>query len=202
MRYEAQIKDIYIENAIHLIAEGGFEKATTKNLTHCSGSTEDFKMNEAYIYRIFGSKESLYAEAFNRLDLELYNAFKRGTEKVGSFEENTNEKLKFIFERAWEFILAKPERSKCYIRYCYSIYFRGDSQKKHNELFSFIVEEMKPIFVDEADVKAILHSVFILMFDFAIRVLNGDLVDDEINRLHIFRVLYCMMAPYFKVREI
>ena len=30
MRYEAEIKELLIENAIHLIAEGGFEKATTK----------------------------------------------------------------------------------------------------------------------------------------------------------------------------
>ena len=51
MRYEAEIKELLIENAIHLIAEGGFEKATTKELTHCGGHLPDFKMNEAYIYR-------------------------------------------------------------------------------------------------------------------------------------------------------
>ena len=42
MRYEAEIKELLIENAIHLIAEGGFEKATTKELTHCGGQLPDF----------------------------------------------------------------------------------------------------------------------------------------------------------------
>ena len=49
MRYEAEIKELLIENAIHLIAEGGFEKATTKELTHSGGALPDFKMNEVYI---------------------------------------------------------------------------------------------------------------------------------------------------------
>lgn len=37
MKREAEIKELLISNAIHLIAEGGFEKATTKELTHCGG---------------------------------------------------------------------------------------------------------------------------------------------------------------------
>ena len=78
MRYESEIKELLIENAIHLIAEGGFEKATTKELTHCGGQLPDFKMNEVYIYRFFGSKEKLYETAFVRLDTELFHAFKHG----------------------------------------------------------------------------------------------------------------------------
>ena len=34
MEREADIGAILIDNAIHLIAEGGFEKATTKNLAY------------------------------------------------------------------------------------------------------------------------------------------------------------------------
>jgi hypothetical protein len=64
-----------------------------------------------------------------------------------------------------------------------------------------MIAEMTPIFKEEADVVSILHSVFTAMFDFAIRVYNGDLEDNEINRPHIFNVLYCMMALYFKDSE-
>jgi hypothetical protein len=56
-------------------------------------------------------------------------------------------------------------------------------------------------FKDEADVVAILHSVFIAFFDFAIRVLNGDVENSEENRPHIFNVLYCMMATYLNRGE-
>ena len=93
MRYEAEIKELLIENAIHLIAEGGFEKATTKELTHCGGQLPDFKMNEVYIYRFFKSKENLYEAAFVRLDTELFYAFKHGVEIVGGFDDVGKEKL-------------------------------------------------------------------------------------------------------------
>lgn len=60
MRYEAEIKELLIENAIHLIAEGGFEKATTKELTHSGGALPDFKMNEVYIYIVSLVSKTIY----------------------------------------------------------------------------------------------------------------------------------------------
>ena len=198
MRYEAEIKELLVENAIHLIAEGGFEKATTKELTHCGGQLPNFKMNEVYIYRFFGSKEKLYETAFVRLDTELFHAFKHGVESVGGFDDSRKEKLERFFSMAWLFILGNEERCRCYVRYYYSIYFKGDSLEAHRKLFAGMVDEMTPIFKNEADVEAILHSVFTAMFDFAIRVYNGELEDSDINRPHIFNVLYCMMATYFK----
>ena len=196
MRYEAEIKELLIENAIHIIADGGFEKATTKELTHCGGHLPDFKMNEVYIYRFFGSKEKLYETAFTRLDAELVQAFKKGVNIVGGFESVEREKLSKFFLLAWQFILGNEERCRCYVRYYYSIYFKGDSLKSHKILFKDIITEMTPLFKEEADVEAILHSVFTAMFDFAIRVYNGELEDSDINRPHIFNVLYCMMATY------
>ena len=64
-----------------------------------------------------------------------------------------------------------------------------------------MVDAVAPLFKEEADVASILHSVFTAMFDFAIRVYNGELEDNEINRPHIFNVLYCMMMTYFKETE-
>ncbi len=201
MRYEAEIKETLIENAIHLIAEGGFEKATTKELTYCGGCSSDFKMNEVYIYRFFGSKENLYESVFARLDTELFYAFKRGVEIVGGFEDATKEKLGKFFTMAWRFVLGNEERCRCYVRYYYSIYFKGNSREAHRKLFEGIVSEMTPIFKNEADVEAILHSVFTAMLDFVIRVYNGELEDNKTNRPHVFNVLYCMMMTYFKDSE-
>jgi AcrR family transcriptional regulator len=198
MKCEAEVKELLISNAIHLIAEGGFEKATTKELTHSGGHLPNFKMNEVYIYRFFKSKENLYEAAFLQLDMELYYAFKHGVEMVGGFEDDRKERLCRFFSLAWQFVLGDEERCRCYVRYYYSIYFRGRSREAHRKLFDGIVSEMKPIFKEEADVEAILHSVFTALFDFAIRVYNGELEDDEINRSHISNVLYCMMMTYFK----
>jgi len=198
MRYEAEIKELLINNAIHLIAEGGFEKATTKELTHCGGNLPDLKMNQVYIYRFFKSKEDLFEATFITLDNELYYAFKRGVEAIGGFCGDKKEKLKLFFSMAWQFVLSNEERCRCYVIYYYSNYFKGKSREAHKRLFEGMVTEMTPIFKEEADVVSILHSVFTALFDFAIRVYNGELEDSEINRPHIFNVLYSIMATYFK----
>jgi len=198
MKREAEIKELLISNAIHLIAEGGFEKATTKELTHSGGDLPDLKMNEVYIYRIFGSKENLYAEAFLCLDRELYDTFKSGIGNVKNLTLDPKEKMYKFFLGAWKFLLGNEERCRCYVRYYYSIYFRGDSLVTHNKLFHGMISELEPMFKDEADVGAILHSVFTALFDFCIRVYNGDLEDSEENRPHVFNVLYCMMSTYFR----
>lgn len=198
MIYEADIKNLLIKNAIHLISEGGFEKATTKELTYCSGHLPDYKMNEVYIYRFYGNKAGLYEAAFASLDAELYDTFIDGIKAVGNFEGQTKEKLHEFVLIAWHFIMSNEERCRYYVRYYYSIYFKDISKENHNKLFEKIVNEFSPLFKEEADVPAILHSVFTAFLDFAIRVYNGDLEDNEENRPHMFNVLYCMMVTYFK----
>ena len=160
MRYEADVKDLLINNAIHLIAEGGFEKATTKELAHSGGSLPDLKMNEVYIYRYFGSKERLYEAAFILLDKELFYSFRNELREIGGVEHLTKETLYEFFLKAWKFILGNEERCRCYVRYYYSIYFKGRSAEEHRRLFDEIISELAPAFRDEADVAAILHSVF------------------------------------------
>ena len=201
MKLEAEVKELLISNAIRLIAEGGFEKATTKELTYCGGHLPDLKMNEVYLYRYFGSKEGLYEAAFLRLDGELYRAFRSGIDAVGGFAPNDRERVYSFFSKAFNFILGNEEKFRCYVRYYYSPYFKGRTQEEHRKLFEEMASEVKATFKEEADTMSILHSVFNAMLDFAVRIYNGDLEDNEENRTHIFNVFYCMMMTYFKDQE-
>ncbi len=196
MKRENEMKQLLIDNAIHLIAEGGFEKATTKELTFCGGSLPDVKMNEVYIYRLFGSKEELFAQAFSRLDREVFSAIKTGAAAVDRFDHRTKEKLYDVFLATWQYAVDHEEHGRCYVRYYYSAYFKGKSQEQHLTLFEEMIRRLLPIFKQDADVIAILHSVFTAFFDFAVRVYNGELENSEENRAHIFHVLYCMLASY------
>lgn len=198
MKREAEIKERLISNAINLIAEGGFEKATVKELVRYSGDLPGFKMNDVYIYRIFGSKESLYEATFTCLDSELYQAFRQGVGVVGDLDCALTEKLNRFFLLAWQFVLHNERRCRCYVRYYYSVYFKGRTLMAHKENFEKIVSVLSPMFKEEADVFSIMHSVFVSLLDFSIRVYNGDLEDTDDNRTHIFNVLYCMVATYLK----
>lgn len=198
MKFESDVRELLISNTIRLIAEGGFEAATTKALAHSGGTIPNFNMNEVYIYRLFGSKEKLYEAAFLRLDNELFDAIKSAIDENGGFASKTKDDFYRIFLSIWEFIISQEERCRCYVRYYYSIYFRGNSLEEHEKLFSEIIAGSAVIFKEEADVGAILHSVLTTIMDFSILIHNGSLSDDENNRYHIFNVLYCMMMTYFK----
>ena len=198
MKHENEVRQLLIDNTIHLVAEGGFERATTKEITFCGGSLPDLKMNEVYIYRLFGSKENLYEQTFIYLDKELIAAIRSGAKFADGFEQATKEKLHTVFVTAWQFITSNEERCRCYVRYYYSAYFKGRSQEQHLKLFEEMITRLLPIFKDGADTMAILHCVFTATFDFAIRVYNGELENSEQNQDHIFNVLYCMIATYLK----
>lgn len=197
MKNEKDVRQLLICNTIRLVAEGGFEKATTKAITYSGGELQDFNLNEVYIYRLFGSKEQLYAAAFMTLDKEYVFALRKSIEFYNASEETVQEQLYERFARAWQLVLKNEARCRYYLRYYYSTYFIGRSRANHNQLFDEIVEEFSPLFKEEADVRSIMHSVFTTLLDFAIRVYNGDLANTEKNRSHIFSVLYRTMAIYF-----
>lgn len=200
MKREAEIKELLINNTVRLIAEGGFEKATVKDITKCGGDLPDLKMNDVYIYRIFGSKENLYKAAFARLDSDLFYEIRNAYQIAIADKSATcfRDIVFKFFEVAWKFIMGNEANCRCYVRYYYSVYFCGASQEAHHNHFENIASKISVVFKDEADVEAILHSVFTALLSFAIHSYNGDLEDNEMNRPHIFNVLYCMMATYFK----
>lgn len=196
MRNESEVREALIRNTIRLIADGGFEKATTRAIASNEHNPSSVKLNEIYIYRLFGSKESLYGETFSILEKELVEA----TEKVvvegcrSSYPVKKN--MYILFSHLWRFILGNEERCRCYVRYYYSIYYKGDSQKKHNVEFNRLLSPFSFLFKAEADWFSLMHSAFTAMLDFAIRVYNGDILDTEDSTLHIFNVIYNSIASY------
>ena len=198
MRFEQEIRDTLVNNAIQLIAEGGFEKATTKAITYSGEPSPDITMNEVYIYRLFGGKEGLYETAFAKLDAELLFALSKAVSTADDIKIDTKNKLYNIFLRSWRFVLRNEAHCRCYVRYYYSVYFKGSSLEKHHKRFDAVVNSFAPLFIEKADVRSIMHSVLTALLDFAVRVYNGDLKDSDTNTRHVFNVLYCMMASYFK----
>jgi AcrR family transcriptional regulator len=198
MKNEQDMRTLLIENTIQLISDGGFERATTHAITHGGKVLPSMKMNEVYIYRLFGSKERLYDAAFDRLDTEMFHAVRTAFAACGEEGGYNRDAFYESFREIWRFLLSEESRCRCYIRYYYSIYLRDDVLERHKQRYTDLVTIMSPLFKPEADVKSIIHSVFTTLLDFAIRVYNGDLEDTELNAKHIFNVVYCMMVTYFK----
>lgn len=197
MNKEQRIRDILISNAVSLVAEGGFEIATTKAITYISRDT-DVKMNEVYIYRFFGSKENLFAAAFHRLDREFLFVLHSAFAHTDLVADDTEDAFYTAFLEIWDHVINNEAKFRYYIRYYYSAYFVKLSLQEHLRLFDDIIGDFSHVFVADADVRSVMHSVLTILLDFAVRVYNGDLEDNDQNRPHVFRVLRCTLSGYLK----
>lgn len=198
MRHEDQIREVLIENTISLVAKGGFEMATTKAIVYSGSKLDSVKLNEVHIYRAFGSKENLYAEAFKMLDEEFFVNGYRAAMVFANKDVPAKENFKKFFWELWRFLLGNENKCRYYVRFYYSVYFRESAHRNHRENFTNVISLFKDQFKEEADVRSLLHSTFTTLLDFAIRVYNGDLEDTPVNAEHIFNLLYCSLMCYFK----
>ena len=197
MKNENLYRGILIKNTISLVSEYGFEKATTKAIVGNNGSDSDARINEAYIYRIFESKENLFAEIFSLLDNELISLFR---ENLYVFDGNGDfrEKSKLIFYRLWQFLLQNEEKCRYYTRFYYSSYLKGNVLELHKKKFEVLADIIRPVFVDGADVWSLFHNVIAALLNFSTLVYNGAIEDTEDNAEHIFNVTYSSIETYIK----
>ena len=195
MKNENLYREIFINNAISLVATGGFESATTRAIAGDRKEVNDVKLNEAHIYRVFGTKERLFAEAFSVLDEELLCVITENLsimKKDGDFRQQYEE----TFSNIWRLMLHDEERCRYYTRYYHSVYFRNEIYAEHKRRYTPLMEKISPRFVPSADVWAIFQHVFTSLLEFALRVYNGTLPDNEDTATHIVNVTYSAMAPY------
>lgn len=94
-------------------------------------------------------------------------------------------------------------REKClaYIRYYYSPYFLKYSIKAHKERFKPLVERFSDAFKPEADVWMILNHILNVMLDFAVKVFNDEMPENDDYTEHVFRVIYASVKQYFKTKK-
>lgn len=193
------IREALLNNTIRLIGEGGFEKATTRAIAKDGIDVPGIKFNEVHIYRLFGSQEQLYAEAFATLDRELFDRLGEVFRLLADRkEEDGRARLRAAFDLIWRFLLQNESRCRCYVRYYYSVYFAGPSLRSHRKLLSDYRVLFAPLFKGESDVISLMHTTFMTLMDFAIRVYNRDLQDNEENAYHIFLLIYTSLTPYLR----
>ena len=189
-----EMRKALLESTVEILAKHGFSGATTKAIASVHG------LNEAYIYRIFGGKEKLFAATFEMLDGELIETL-RATRIDTAATEGVSSALRTVFDRVWRFVLARPDRCLAYVRYYFSPYFMQLSHAWHMAAYKPIVNALRPLFREDADVTTLAHHVLSSLLDFAVRVNNGDISDSEDTETHVFRVLFYVFRPYLRDTE-
>ena len=197
MKNEQLYREVFIDNTIRLVAEGGFERATTRAIAHDRANLGTVKLNEAHVYRVFGTKEKLFAEVFGILDGELLFLIR---DNLSIFDMELDFKLQCrrLFDKVWDFLLSQEQKCRYFTRYYYSAYFNNEIQDKHNRHYQILIEKISGVFKPDADVRSLLHYCITTMLDFAIMVYNNAIEDSEENAYHIFQVIYSSVVPYLK----
>ncbi len=187
-----QTRKKLIEGTIRVIARDGLEKVTTKSIG------VETSINEAYIYRCFGSKEELLAASFDVLDEELFAKTMQYIEVMYNQGIEFEMRCRFYFYAVWSFLLGSHDKCLAYIRYFYSPQFTKYSAEAHEKRFLPLVAKFKDAFKEDANVWLILNHILNVMLDFAFKVHIGQMPKEDNYAEHIFRVTYASIAQYFR----
>lgn len=189
------LRQALIDGAIHVIAQNGLDKATTKQIGTFTS------INEAYIYRIFEDKEDMFSKAFDKMDEELLAKTMQHIEIMYLQSMEYEMRCRFYFSAIWKLLLEDRDECIAYVRYFYSPYFQINSAKEHKKRFLPLVAKFNDAFKDEADVWMILNHILNVMLDFAVKVHNGEMPNNDEYSEHVFRVIYQSVKQYFRKNE-
>lgn len=186
------IKQAFIDSAVRVVARDGMEKATTKAIA------AEAKLNEAYIYKCFPSKDELLSEAFQMEDTR-FSAFLEKTLPV-MHTPGLPWKMRayILWKRSWEHILGIPNDCGFYIRYYYSASCRAHAYDVHLACYKPLIEKAAKTFRPGTNMDMLIHQIFSTMLFFASRVLSGELENSEATTQWAFEQIYSFVVPHVK----
>ena len=165
MKFEHNIRQALLDNSIRIVAEGGFECATTRAITFGGETVDGVNMNDANIYRIFGGKDGLFDSAFAMIE-EQYAEFARDS-------LDDAEDIRTFIRDLWDFWTGNPLWCRYYIRYCYSQHLSGEMQARHDEALDSLSERAEIFFLPDAPVRVIMHILLTAVRDMAFQSISS-----------------------------
>lgn len=198
MKKEQDVRGMLLTNTIRIVADGGFEKATTKAITHSGGALSDVNMNEVYIYRLFGSKQGLYAAAFDRVEAEIALTVISGISKIRCNAKDIRQEFYKAFLEIWTSLLENEAHLRFYIKYYHSAYFNENPHERYDRNFEKAAELLSPFFRGEISARLAVHSLLAAMLELAEMTLKGELTHGKDTTEQVFDLLYEMALAFFK----
>lgn len=186
---QQNIKQAFIDSAVRVVARDGMEKATTKAIA------AEAKLNEAYIYKCFPSKDELLSEAFQMEDVNFANLLQKTLPIMHMPGLSWKERAYILWKKSWEFILSKPADCIFYIRYYYSASCRAHAYDVHLACYKPLIERAGKAFRPGTNMDMLIHQIFSTMLFFASRVLNGELENSEATTQWAFEQIYSFVVP-------
>lgn len=179
----------FIESAVRVVARDGLSKTTTKAIA------AEAELNEAYIYKCFGSKDDLLSAAFRQEDENFAKIIHEALPIMRLPGFTWKERAFLLWKQSWEFILKKKADCLFYIRYYYSSECRKHAYDDHLQFFRELIEKFRPNFKPDTNIEMLMHQIFDTMLGFAFRVLVGEMENSEATTRLTFEQIYSFVVP-------
>lgn len=180
MKKHENIRQAFIQSAIRVVARVGLDKTTTKAIAADAG------LNEAYIYRCFESKEDLLRAAFHMADVNFASIIRQNLFHMKNSDLPWKERAFRLWSACWRFVLESRDVCAFYLRYYYSANCRKYAYEEHLQYFQELIAMTASAFRPEANAYMVVHQMFDTMLSFAVRVLGGEIPDDDATTVLAF----------------
>lgn len=189
------MRETLIARTIEVIANEGIDKTTTKAIVAGTG------INEVYIYRQFSDKEDLLSKAFEKLDSEFVSKMMQHVSVMYVQELDYETRCRAFFSAVWKFLLGNREKCLAFVRYYYSPYFIKYSLEGHSKRYTPLIEKFRDAFKEDSDVWMILTHILNVILDFAVKVHNGQMPNEDAYAEYVFGIIYSSVKHFFKRTE-
>lgn len=180
-----------IDSAVHIVANEGYQKATTKNIATRAG------LNEVYIYRLFDDKETLISRAFAASDEDIAYAIEKTLPLMRMDGLPMEDRWRTLFLRVYKQLLADRDYARFYVRYYYSEQYRQYAMTAHVACYEKAVDGLREFFRPGEDARGLLRFAFESMIGMVFRAAAED-TNDTKSADEQFALLYRAMAPSLK----
>ena len=179
-----------MKSAIHVVAEQGIHKATTKALSKSSG------VNEAYIYRLFGGKEDLLKKTFASLDAELVDFWQDEIAHAKELSGDTKQIGNLVTQDLWRFVQQDREKCLFFIGYYYSHYYMEDySAEERKHAYEPVLLQLDAYMIDGEEAWEAVNHIYDVVFPTASRVLRGEIENNPTLEKNVCRRVYAFLDP-------
>ena len=193
---QQEMKQLFMESAVHVVARDGLEKATTKAIAAQAG------LNEAYIYKCFRGKDQLLSAAFHQEDENFAAQLRQNLPLLHLPGIPPKERLFLYWQQIWQFILEKPDDCIFYIRYYYSADCRVHAYEEHLRQFHELIQRARYVFKPQVNVDILVHQIFDTMLAFAARVMNAEMDNSPETTRWAFEQIYRFVEPNVQVHYV
>lgn len=189
---QSAIKQALIQSTIHTISELGIDSATTKQLASCAG------VNEVYIYRIFGGKDQLFRETFNFVDKDFSTALLKFFPIAYNQSHDIETRFKNLFKLIWQYAIDDKEKCSFFIRYYYSRCYTYEISEERKKIYADVMKVFNTAFARGTDTWWLFNHMLDVVFSSAVKVLRGEILDNDETAENIFNLFFPAIRQYFK----